>query len=305
MSEAHENLSETHVIGPRNRLWAVRAGIDERRRFLAGAPVCPALAGYHIAHLGVQSAAAPYRIVRTHQSGTFFLACFAGEGRVWVDGRWQRIGTDTGCLLLPHMLNAFHAVPGKAWEFCWVRYQEAPHQQPIVPATSPRMARFGAQSLRHAILGLHHECAHESAPDQIDRWLDLIQGYVSRFVRPWQTNSRLAQLWEEVAAKLSEPWSLERLGRFAHVSGEHLRRLCHRELGRSPMHHVTFLRMRRAAELLATTHLKIEIIASEVGYQNPFVFSTSFKRWTGWRPSEYPGRRSHRREGTAKSVRAI
>jgi AraC-like DNA-binding protein len=47
--------------------------------------------------------------------------------------------------------------------------------------------------------------------------------------------------------------------------------------------------MRRAAELLATTHLKIEIIASEVGYQNPFVFSnTSFKKWTGWRPFGLP-----------------
>ena len=43
------------------------------------------------------------------------------------------------------------------------------------------------------------------------------------------------------------------------------------------MHHVTYLRMRRAAELLATTEDKIETIAGAVGYQNPFVFSTTFK----------------------------
>jgi YesN/AraC family two-component response regulator len=53
------------------------------------------------------------------------------------------------------------------------------------------------------------------------------------------------------------------------------------------MHHVTWLRMRKAAELLSTTNLKIETISHEVGYQNPFVFSNTFKKWIGWRPSEH------------------
>ncbi|MCC6231431.1 MAG: helix-turn-helix transcriptional regulator, partial [Verrucomicrobiales bacterium] len=90
------------------------------------------------------------------------------------------------------------------------------------------------------------------------------------------------------------PWTLDDVARLAHMSGEHLRRICQRELGRSPMQHITFLRMRRAAELLASTQLKVEVVATEVGYQNPFVFSNTFKKWTGWRPSEYPGRRARR-----------
>ncbi len=287
-----ENLSETHIVGPRNRLWAVRATTDDRRPFLSGSPICPGLGRFHMAHLGVQAAAHPYRIVRANQSGTFFLACVGGEGRVLADGRWEKVSAGTACLLLPHMLNAFHALPGRAWEFCWVRYQESASQQPLVPASSPRLARFDPGALRLAILGLHHECSREPSPEVVDHWLDLVQAYVLRFVRPWQSDSRLAQLWEEVASKLADDWTLDRLARRAHVSGEHLRRLCQRELGRSPKQHLTFLRMRRAAELLATTHSKIEIIASEVGYQNPFVFSTSFKKWTGWRPSDYPGRRA-------------
>lgn len=294
MPTTHESLSETHVIGPGNRLWAVRASEAERRTFLRTAPICAVLSRHHIAHLGVQSAVDPYRIVRAHQSGTFVLASLSGEGRVLADGRWERVAAGTGCLLLPHMLNAFHAVPGRRWEFCWVRYQEAAHQQPIVPASSPRLARFEAEPLRHAILGLHQECRGRGAPELVDRWVDLIQAQVSRFVGPWQRDSRLAQVWEDVAAKLAEPWTLDEVARLAHMSGEHLRRLCQRELGRSPMQHVTFLRMRRAAELLASTQLKIEIVAGEVGYQNPFVFSNTFKKWTGWRPSEYPGRRSTR-----------
>ena len=50
---------------------------------------------------------------------------------------------------------------------------------------------------------------------------------------------------------------------------------------------VIYLRMQLAAKLLASTDDKIETIAREVGYENPFVFSTTFKKWVGWRPSDY------------------
>jgi AraC-like DNA-binding protein len=42
---------------------------------------------------------------------------------------------------------------------------------------------------------------------------------------------------------------------------------------------------------LAETDLKLDAIAERVGYANPFVFSNTFKRWTGWRPSLYRDRR--------------
>jgi hypothetical protein len=53
-----------------------------------------------------------------------------------------------------------------------------------------------------------------------------------------------------------------------------------------------FLRMRRASELLTNRWMKIQSVATAVGYQNPFVFSTTFKRILGWSPSEYPGTES-------------
>jgi len=53
------------------------------------------------------------------------------------------------------------------------------------------------------------------------------------------------------------------------------------------MNHVIHLRMRFAARLLTTTNDKIEAIARDVGCENPFVISTTFKKRVGWRPSEY------------------
>ena len=74
------------------------------------------------------------------------------------------------------------------------------------------------------------------------------------------------------------------------MSPEHLRRLCRKALGRSPMQHVIWLRMRKAAQLLASTDAKVDSVAKQVGYVNPFVFSNTFKKWIGWRPSEHRGR---------------
>jgi transcriptional regulator GlxA family with amidase domain len=45
--------------------------------------------------------------------------------------------------------------------------------------------------------------------------------------------------------------------------------------------------MQRAQRLLSTTTDKIETIAHAVGYENAFTFSTSYKKWVGWRPSEH------------------
>lgn len=281
------SLLETHVIGARTHHWVVRCSTDDRRDWLTRAPVCAALGQHQIAHVGVAEASSPYRMVRTRQSGTYLLACFGGEGRILVDGRWQRCRAGTACLLPPHILNAFQAVPGSVWKFCWVRYQQLPEQRPIAANASPVLAKFDATPLRSALLGLHAECEGPASPAAIHHWVELVQTYVLRFARPRPVDDRLWRVWEKVAAALGEEWSLQRLAREAHVSGEHLRRLCRGQIGRSPMHQVTYLRMKKAADLLATTSDKIETIAQAVGYQNPFVFSNTFKKWIGWRPSEH------------------
>jgi len=284
---AIQELSETHTHGEHTEYRVIKSREEDRRSWIRGAPVCAMLTTHRIAHAGVMTARHPYRIVRMHQGGLYFLACVEGEGRVLVDGRWQKCGAGTAVALPPFMVNAFEAVKGKDWKCCWVRYEQQPEQKPILSASSPVMARFDAHGLWHAIEGLADEASHAALPAAMFHWVELVQNYVERFAQPWQQDDRLWRLWEKVSANVGHDWTLHELAADAHVSAEHLRRLCRRSLGRSPMHHVTWLRMRKAAELLSTTPLKVETIANAVGYQNAFVFSNTFKKWIGWRPSEH------------------
>jgi AraC-like DNA-binding protein len=279
MSATHASLTETHIVGHATRQWIVRA------------EDCPALLAHHIKHVAITEAAAPFRVVRLDPDGSFMLACFAGRGRILLDGRWQTCRAGVVGLAPPHVLDAFHAVPGVRWGICWVRYREPRGRQPMVTAASPVLARFDLEPLRSAIWGLYHEVNGAADPAAVRHWVELVQGYAARFAKPLHVDERLWRIWERVAPDLGEAWTLEKLARLANMSGEHLRRLCRHQLGRSPMQQVTFLRIQRAAELLESTDDKVETIARAIGYENPFVFSTKFKKWTGWRPTDYRQRR--------------
>ena len=287
MNKPQENLTDVTIHSPRTQMQGVRAANVESRPWIEDFPVCQPLNLYQIIHVGIQEAVAPTRIVRTNQTTTYFLACFGGRGRVLIDGRWRICREGFACLLPAHTLNAFEAVPGVVWKFCWCCYQRPAEQRPIADATTPVMARFEALPLRSAIMGLMYECSGPAQPTLMQEWANLVHSYVLRFAQPTNQPDQLRLLWERVTAHLADDWTLAKLAREAGYSNEHLRRLCRRQLGRSPMHQVIYMRMRRAAELLSTTEQTIESIAFEVGYHNPFVFSNAFTKWIGWRPSEY------------------
>ena len=279
-----------HVIGEETTSSVVRAHARDRRDWLQKAPVCGALGTHQIAHAGVMTARLPYEVMRRRQGGVYFLACVAGEGRVLIDGRWQPCEAGYAVALPAFRTNAFRAIKGKDWQCVWVRYEQSEAQAPLLTSSSPVLAQFDGWPLYYAVSGLIAEAGGPAQPAAMFHWAELIHGAVLRFVTPWRQDDRLWKLWEEVAAQVGAEWSLERMAKSVHVSPEHLRRLCRAALGRSPMQHVIWLRMQRAARLLATTDMKIEAVANDVGYQNPFVFSNTFKKWIGWRPSEHRGK---------------
>jgi AraC-like DNA-binding protein len=278
MAEIHLHLTETTIDGRGTRRWVLEAG------------ECTELASCRIARVGIDEAVPPYERVRLRPAGSFLLACLSGEGRVLLDGRWQRIAAGEVCMAPPRVVNAFHVAKGKAWRFGWMRYDEPAFVAPLVSAASPVRARTGAEEMGRALEGLRAEWQGARDPKLAHHWIGLLHGMARRLARPWQVNSRLWKLWEHVGENLTAPWTIDALAARCHLSGEHLRRLCQRELGRSPMQHVAYMRMQRAQDLLENSDDKLDAIAPAVGYENALVFSRAFKRLVGMSPSDYRGR---------------
>ncbi|MBK1832736.1 AraC family transcriptional regulator [Roseibacillus ishigakijimensis] len=278
---------DLEIFGPGTEFIAIRADDSDDREWIAREPKCSLLAQNNIAHCGLMRARPPYKIVRSYQSGTFMLACLEGEGVVLADGKWKTIAAGEACLLPPFTLNALKCEPETPWNFAWVRYAETHDTRPIVTALSPVTGPFPGEALRAAVGGLHAECRATNNLAALHHWAELIHHYVLQFAQPHSSDERLWRVWEAVEKDLSHSWNLDELAAIGCLSSEHLRRICRAELGRSPMQHLTHLRLQKARHLLSVTDDKVEVIARQVGYESATTFSNTFLKWIGCRPSRF------------------
>lgn len=275
MAERALLMQEATVNGRGSRIWTL-----EQKD-------CAEFVAHRIARVGIDVAQAPYRRVRLSPAGSFFLASLEGEGEMWLEGRWQTVKPGTLCLAPPRILNALAALPGRRWVFAWVRYDEPSWAKPLVGASSPLRANEGAEQLGRAIAGLRAAWTGTRDPAEVHHWVALLQRLCLQSARPWQRSQRIGMLWDSVMRDLAADWKLSALAAHCHVSAEHLRRLCLRELGRTPMEHVTYIRIQRARELLEATDDKVEHVAAQVGYRSRDVFTRAFVRCVGLAPSDY------------------
>jgi AraC-like DNA-binding protein len=265
-------------------------GADTPEQIVPGR-ACPALATHRIGLTGLTDAGRGYRIGRHAPSFAQVLVTTGGEGRVWIDDGFVPIRPGEAYLSPACAPCAIHTVPGTRWQFCWVHYREPVGQRAMIVGDASRCVRTDGWFIATAILGLYREwVSGGSAPGTapaMDRWVELLQSYVTRLVRPDAADSLLRAVWERVDARLDHPWTLLQLSRLAGLSIESLRQHSLRETGRPPMAHVTQLRLSRAAVMLQTTTHPVAAIAAAVGYATEAAFSTAFKRVFGTPPSAY------------------
>lgn len=286
-----DGRTDREQFGPETRWECVRSDTHDPRPWLADAPVCALLKNHHIAHIGRMWARSPFEVIRSEASGTFALVGLEGGGATLVDGKWRTLSTGDICLLPAFAPTGIRATSKQVWSFGWVRYHESRDTSPILSTNSPVIHQGEVHTLSHAIAGLFRETSGtQGDAGASHHWVELIHGFVVRAARPYQGDDRLWRVWQEVEKDLARDWQLDDLAAIGNISTEHLRRLAQKQLGRSPIQQVAYLKMRQAAALLTATDGKIESIGRRVGYENPFTFSNAFKRWTGRRPTDFRAR---------------
>lgn len=86
---------------------------------------------------------------------------------------------------------------------------------------------------------------------------------------------------------------LRAAARAAHLSVDHFGRTFRAACGLTPMHYLRRLRVQQSTFLLAHTEMRIEEIALQVGYKDPYHFSRVFRQAEGLSPTAF--REKHRR----------
>lgn len=284
-------------------------GMDTPEKIISW-KVSPLMSTLHIGLAGVSDAGQGFSMARHNPPYGHVLASYSGGGEVWMDGAWAPCGPGMAYLTPPYGPHAYRTVEGSRWEFAWIWWNPSTTgEPPLIDIPEPALVRADPDYLRLAILGLYRESIGPHQPTVLDHWVELVHAYAARLGRTargrgrGRGNRNLLSLWERIDSNLAHPWTLGQLCETEAMSAEHLRRLCRQQTGRGPMHHVAFLRMRRAATLLESTRQKVNAIARTVGYENAFAFSTAFKRHMNVSPDAYRKRRERERRPVRDAVR--
>lgn len=120
----------------------------------------------------------------------------------------------------------------------------------------------------------------------LDRLVDeIIQ--VNEKTRTGGIKSSSEQLQDYIALHYADPdISLDSVSSALSYSVSYISLLLKKE-GTSFTKYVTELRMQKAKELLADPNSKVIVVASQVGYSDPFYFSHCFKKFYGVSPADY------------------
>jgi transcriptional regulator GlxA family with amidase domain len=119
-------------------------------------------------------------------------------------------------------------------------------------------------------------------------------GNEEQFSEPLQfqveSSDRFADLAGWILCNLREDLSVDALAERACMSRRNFTRLFHKNFGKSPAEFVAGARMTEARRRLLVPRTSLESIASSLGYKSADVFSKTFERFVGMRPSIYRAR---------------
>lgn len=245
------------------------------------------LAKRGILQAGVSTSPPQGRMTGRENSAGLWMVCFNHPAMVSVRGKWRAYEAGSACLLRSPV--AISIEPGETleWGYAFVCYSHLPCTIPLDRLDSGIGRPWNADPLVQAIRGLHCEAAMSQSVTLIHHWIELIHGYVIGFASAGRSDDRISRAWRAITSDLKRDWSVDSMAATAMMSAEHFRRLCLKELGCSPMKHLTNLRVEKAAELLLSTDCKMEAICDEVGYEYRSTFSNVFTKVYGMRPSAY------------------
>ena len=220
------------------------------------------------------------------------------EGHGWVGNRTrQRLAAGQFFLIPSGIPHAYGADDADPWAVQWVHFRGK---------SADAFVRLFQPESSNGQLYIHPGVAEGVDFSQIYQPLE--QGFTRKNLLLASTHLRLlltqlyhdaqhsaqpgssAAVWKSVAwmqQNVEKKASLREMARTAGFSVPHYSALFKQTTGLSPMEHFLRLKIQRACRLLDTTSLRINEIASSLGWQDAYYFSRYFRRITGRSPRAY------------------
>lgn len=265
-----------------------------------GEPVTPAPEATPLV-CGLQHQAADWaRAFRPQGTRDWLLvATLEGEGAVRAEGRARELRAGDLLLYAPGTRQDYGFLHAEgAWTNVWAHFRPRPHWVPwlvwpqlargvMLLAAGDRFALPEAE-LRRMVEAARAPARlrHDLALNGLERVL-LLCDEVNPLNRAARVDPRVRAALEIVGERLAEPLGVDGLSRAVGLSRSRFSALFAEATNMSPQAYVEFVRLARAAQMLRLSSWPVARIAEEVGFPNPYYFSTRFRKRYGLPPSTY------------------
>ncbi|MBC8009122.1 MAG: helix-turn-helix domain-containing protein [Burkholderiales bacterium] len=263
----------------------------------------PLLRGLLPTDAGFFPQAAGHRVERPEGAeGFVVIVCLTGKGwcRQGRGGEPRAVGPGDVLWFSPRQAHAYGAEARHPWSIEWVHFVGAEaaewgRELGLKPNSDTGPVTLGASDagqigLRqvHAWLEAGYTTMNLLAASAALRTsLAEIARRRSRAGAGRSANDAVAASLKKMDERLDQPISLAQLAAEAGLSVSHYSMLFRALTGYAPIDFLLRRRIQHAARLLDTTTLRIEEIATQLGYADAYYFSRLFKRFVGHSPRAY------------------
>jgi AraC-like DNA-binding protein/mannose-6-phosphate isomerase-like protein (cupin superfamily) len=144
--------------------------------------------------------------------------------------------------------------------------------------------------LQSFLLFVEKQLVHQVHPDIEQTLFQLFEQLLAQQTLGHQIDPRIRRAQTYIIEHLAHSLDITILSQQAHLSATQFKTLFKRDMGQSPMHYITSLRMEKAKALLTHSDLPVQQVAEQVGYNDLSAFSRRFRQHFGLSPSQLSGR---------------
>ena len=248
----------------------------------------------YLHHCGVEQCDTGHSFGPAVRDHTLIHCVLKGRGRFFVGARRYEVKAGAAFLILPGVVTTYTADIQEPWHYCWVGFggSDVPEILRLcgIGPERPVFAYAAApEEMAACVRSLFDSTRLKANPfrmiSQLYEFFALLSGDAP-FEQP-RSQGIVDAVIDYAQKNYSYHITVEDMAQHVGVDRSHLFRMFKKALGLSPQQYLLDCKLRRAAQLLAQTDLRVTEVMYSCGFSDPANFSRLFKRRFCQSPAQY------------------
>ena len=254
----------------------------------AYALINPSLIPFSKAVVGITLPSPNYKISRKSSELCVFEYIIEGEGKLFIDGKWQTAKSGDFYILAAGEEHTYRASSENPWKKIWINYTAA-YTSYMLLSYGVKTGIYraeGARELFNDLINLTR--SHAGNEDISFEIADRINAIIKLAAKC--SLARMAdehELLRSINGYVHKKLDLETFAANMHMSKSNVIRIFKKQYGKTPYDYLLDLKIETAKALLCQTKLSVKSIADKLAISDEHYFSTLFLKKTGYRPATF------------------